>query len=186
MVIVGISNRPGKARRLLSTRTAVRKQVENINAYLVAGPNIIVEKAMRPLTSVEVMDFGNKADDGGHLTLSASALEALALDEPIRQKFIKRFYGSKEFINGVTRFCIWIENDDLEAAKASPGLAKQIELVRAARLGSKDAYAQSLASRPHQFKSPRIAERSVIGLVLARKTDPSQSVSWTHIPSSGP
>ena len=165
VVIVGISNRPGKARRLFSVGEdggTQAKEVENINAYLVAGPNIIVEKAMRPLTSVEVMDFGNKADDGGHLTLSASALEALALDEPIRQKFIKRFYGSKEFINGVTRFCIWIENDDLEAAKASPGLAKQIELVRAARLGSKDAYAQSLASRPHQFKSPRIAERSVI------------------------
>lgn len=85
---------------------------------------------MKPLTEVSVMDFGNKADDGGHLTLAPHQIEEMKLDADVREKFIKRFYGSKEFINGGTRYCIWIENSDLAEAKQVPALAKQIELVR--------------------------------------------------------
>lgn len=165
VVIVGISNNAGRIRKLYSIAEngeSIAKEAPNINAYLVAGPNIVVEKAMRPLTEVSVMDFGNKADDGGHLTLTSAQLEALNLDEEIRKKFIKQFYGSKEFINGETRYCIWITDGDLDEAHEQTALARQIELVREARLNSKDAYARSLSARPHQFKSPRLAGRSVI------------------------
>jgi hypothetical protein len=165
VVIVGISNHAGKTRKLFSITddgSNLAKEVENINAYLVSGSNIIVEKAMRPLTELGAMDFGNKADDGGHLTLSPVQVEEMGLDALTRRKFIKQFYGSKEFINGETRFCIWILDEDLEQAKKSEPIKKQIELVKHARLSSKDAYARSLASRPHQFKTPRIASDMVI------------------------
>ena len=165
VVIIGISNHVGKTRKLFSIAdddSSLVKEVENINAYLVSGSNIIVEKAKRPLTEVGVMDFGNKADDGGHLTLSSMQVEEMGLGEIARRKFIKQFYGSKEFINGETRFCIWIQNEDLVEAKKTLSIEKQIELVKNARLSSKDAYARSLASRPHQFKTPRIANNSVI------------------------
>ena len=165
VVIVGISNHSGSTRHLCSSTKngdSMSKSVPMINAYLVAGPNVIVKKAMSPLTEVSIMDFGNKADDGGHLTLSSSELEQLNLDHDVQEQFIKRFYGSKEFINGEARYCIWISDDDLDHANKVPELARHIELVREARLNSKDAYARSLASRPHQFKSPRIAENHVV------------------------
>jgi hypothetical protein len=165
VVIVGISNHPTRVRRLYSVTDsgeAIARDVPNINAYLVPAENIVVEKAMKPLTEVSVMDFGNKADDGGHLTLTSQQLEEMKLDADVREKFIKRFYGSREFINGDTRYCIWIKSADLDEAKAVPALEKQIELVRQARLNSKDAYAQSLAKRPHQFKTPRLAKNNVI------------------------
>jgi hypothetical protein len=108
------------------------------------------------------MDFGNKADDGGHLTLSSSELESMKLDDNTKKNFIKRFYGSQEFINGETRYCIWITDAKLEDAKKSPALLNQIEKDREARLKSKDDYARSLAKRPHQFKTPRVAKQHVI------------------------
>lgn len=108
------------------------------------------------------MDFGNKADDGGYLTLFQHELDEMRLSSNAREKFIKQFYGSKEFINGETRYCIWINDADLKEAAAEPSLANRIELVRNARLSSKDAYARSLATRPHQFKTPRLAKQSVI------------------------
>jgi hypothetical protein len=165
VVIVGISNHPPRLRRLYSVTDngeSIARDVSNINAYLLAAENIIIEKAMKPLTEVSVMDFGNKADDGGHLTLASYQLDEMKLDADAREKFIKRFYGSKEFINGDTRYCVWIENGDLNEAQKVPALAKQIELVRQTRLSSKDAYARSLAKRPHQFKTPRLAKQSVI------------------------
>ena len=165
VVIVGISNQAGRVRRLYSITEdgeSIAKDTSNINAYLVAAQSIVVEKAMRPLTEVSVMDFGNKADDGGHLTLTPHQLEDMKLESSVREKFIKQFYGSREFINGEIRYCVWIDSNDLEEAQKEPALAKQIELVRMARLDSKDAYARGLASRPHQFKSPRLATQSVI------------------------
>lgn len=165
VVIVGISSEHNRPRRLYSTTEggeSVAKDAAYINAYLIAAPNIIVEKAMKPLTEVSVMDFGNKADDGGHLTVLPHEIEEMGLTREDRQKFIKQFYGSKEFINGETRYCIWIDDSSLAKAKAIPAIKRRIDLVRDSRLNSKDSYARSLASRPHQFKSPRLANKSVI------------------------
>ena len=165
VVIVGISNHASRLRRLYSMTDNgefVVRDVPNINSYLLAAENIIIEKAMKPLTEVSVMDFGNKADDGGHLTLSSYQLDEMKLDAGNRSKYIKQFYGSKEFINGDTRYCIWIQDGDLDEAQKIPALAKQIELVRQTRLSSRDAYARSLAKRAHQFKTPRLAKQSVI------------------------
>ena len=165
MVIVGISAH-APTKRLLFSPTGVEetnvRQVVNINPYLVPGPNIIVKKAMKPLNALAPMDFGNKADDGGHLTLSPSALDQMALDTTARKGFIRRFYGSKEFINGEVRYCIWITDEQLPVAMSQPALARQIDLVRKARLKSRNAYARSLASRPHQFKTPRAATSAAI------------------------
>jgi hypothetical protein len=165
VVIVGISNHASRLRRLYSMTDNgefVVRDVPNINSYLLAAENIIIEKAMKPLTEVSVMDFGNKADDGGHLTLTSSQLDEMKLDAGDRRKYIKQFYGSKEFINGDTRYCIWIQDGDLDEAQKIPALANQIEMVRQTRLSSKDAYARSLAKRAHQFKTPRLAKQSVI------------------------
>jgi hypothetical protein len=165
VVIIGISAHAGKARKLFSISDDgenLAKEVEHINAYLVSGPNVIVEKAMKPLTEVCSMDFGNKADDGGHLTLTPSQVDGMGLDERTRRTYIKQFYGSKEFINGETRYCLWITDEDLADATKCPAIARQIELVKEARLKSKDAYARSLARRPHQFKTPTLAKNSVI------------------------
>jgi len=169
VVIVGISKQASSSRFLYTAPadgSVIVRNVENINPYLVPAPNIIVRKAMTPLTEVSPMDFGNKADDGGHLTLSPAGVDAMGLDEEFRRKFIKRFYGSREFINGETRYCIWIDDKDLAQAKTNAAINVQIEKVRNARLASRDAYARSLASRPHQFKSPRRASR--ISIVTPR------------------
>jgi hypothetical protein len=122
VVIVGISNHASRLRRL----------------YSMTDNGGFVGKAMKPLTEVSVMDFGNKADDGGHLTLASYQLDEMKLGAGERSRYIKQFYGSKEFINGDTRYCIWIQDGDLDDAQKIPALANQIELVRQTRLSSKD------------------------------------------------
>jgi hypothetical protein len=108
------------------------------------------------------MDFGNKADDGGYLTLSPDEVENMHLEPIDRSHFIRQFYGSKEFINGETRYCFWVTDNDLARARDVIPIRERIEKVRHARLMSKDAYARSLAARPHQFKTPQLADKAVI------------------------
>lgn len=165
VVIVGIAEQSKKQKRLFSIDedgSTIEKKAERVNAYLISAPNVIVEKAMKPNTEVSIMDFGNKADDGGYLTLTTSELDEMKLSEENKKKFIKRFYGSKEFINGEARYCIWVEDEYLDEARGIEPLANRIELVKEARSKSKDAYARSLAKRPHQFKTPRITKEHVI------------------------
>ena len=73
VAIIAISNHAGGTRQLFSLNAeneAVMKEVENINAYLVGGPNVTVQKASKPLTDLAEMKFGNKPGDGGNLLLN--------------------------------------------------------------------------------------------------------------------
>jgi len=114
------------------------------------------------LTQVSLMDFGNKADDGGYLTLTSAEVDQLHLTAEQRSRFVRSFWGSSEFINGDSRYCLWIEDKDRIDAEAIPSIAARIDQVRLARLRSPDAFANKLAQRAHQFKTPRRPAKSVI------------------------
>ncbi|WP_369527354.1 type IIL restriction-modification enzyme MmeI [Bradyrhizobium elkanii] len=108
------------------------------------------------------MEFGNKPSDGGHLLLRPEELASLGLDDGQRRKFIRRIYGSDDFINGGWRLCIWIEDNDLKEAQSIESLKARIEAVRRVRLASRDKGANALAKRAHQLKLMRIGTRSTI------------------------
>ncbi len=68
VVIVGISNHTSNIRQLFSETddgAAIVKTVDNINAYLVPGPNVVVAQLSRPLSNLDEMYFGNMPNDGG-------------------------------------------------------------------------------------------------------------------------
>ena len=161
VIIVGISNHAGKVRRLFSVEEngeTVAKEAENINAYLVAGPNVIVEKVAKPLGSLFAMNFGNKPVDGGHLLLSTNEVDELGLTQEQHERFIRRIYGSAEFIRGLSRYCLWINDADLDEALTIEPIRQRIEGVRTVRLASRDRSANDMAARAHQMREMNIAK----------------------------
>ena len=161
VAIIGISNHVGPVRQLYSLdeqRETVVKEAANINAYLAAAPDIIVSKASKPLTGVADMSFGNKPVDGGNLLMTADEARALGLSVAQRERFIRRIYGSAEFIRGQERYVLWIEDKHLEEALAIPSLKQRVEGVRAMRLASRDKSANEMAQRAHQMREMRIGK----------------------------
>ncbi len=135
----------------------------SITPYLSMGAPFIVEKRDAPLSALAVMEFGNKPSDGGNLLLSRDELQSLGLTKTQQEKFIRRIYGSQDFINGGTRFCIWIEDRHLPEAQKIQAFYERIEAVRALRLASPDKGARTiLAKRPHQLKLMRIGNARTI------------------------
>nr|WP_247651397.1 DNA methyltransferase [Roseovarius autotrophicus] len=123
VAIVAISNHAGAVRKLFSLADdggAVVKEADNINAYLVAAPNVSIEKRAKPLASINPMDRGNGPTDGGNLLLSSEELAALNLSESEAKKFVRPLFGSVEFIRGISRFCLWISDDQAEEACSHP------------------------------------------------------------------
>jgi hypothetical protein len=165
VAIVAISNHADKARRLFSVTddgATLEKQADFINAYLVAGADVVVDKASRPLGEQAEMNFGNKPVDGGHLLLSSDEVHALGLTPAQHARFIRRIYGSAEFIRGLERFCLWIADEHLAEAEGIPGIARRIDGVRVMRLASRDKSANDMAVRAHQMREMNIADEWTI------------------------
>lgn len=186
VAIVGISNHVGAARKLFSLNEGGEtdiKEVPHINAYLVAASHVIVEKAAKPLTEVSPMSFGNKPVDGGNLLLSAADLSDLGLSNDQRTRFIRRIYGSAEFIKGLQRYCLWIEDDMLAEALTIPTLKDRIERVRQMRLSSRDKSANEMAKRPHQMREMNIGRQHTI--VIPRVSSENREYLPVGIVSGG-
>ena len=165
VAIVGMSTDPGTVRRLYSIDEdgeTVRREASSINAYLAVGANVIVSAASKPVAGLAGMSFGNMPRDGGNLLLTRDETESLGLTPAQKARFIRRIYGSAEFIRGLSRYCLWIEDEHLEEALAIPSIRSRVEAVRAMRLESRDKGANQMASRAHQFREMNIVIESTI------------------------
>ena len=157
VVIVGISNHAGRNRSLFSQAdygAVISKTVENINAYLVPGPNIVVGQLSSPVSDLDAMSFGNMPNDGGHLLLTVD--EAMsAMSEGVNAEIIRPFLGSQEFINGQERRCIWVTKENYDSAKRNDWLRTRFEAVEAQRSASSRATTAKLSSVPYRFGEVR-------------------------------
>ena len=168
VVIVGISNHSRTNRTIYSPASdgeTVEKQVTNINAYLVPAPSVIVTKASRPLSAVSEMSFGNKPVDGGNLLLSLSEVKNLGLTSDIHDRFLRRIYGSAEFIRGLGRYCLWLKDQDVADALAIPLIHARVEAVRAMRMASTKRATVESAAKSHQFGEIRQTGKETIIIV---------------------
>ena len=155
VAIVAISNHLSSARKLYSEADAggvLLSEPDNINAYLVAGRNIEVSPLRKSISGNAYMDLGNMPKDGGHLLMSRQEADDLISREPAARKFIFDFVGSQEFVKGIVRRCIWIEDDQVAEASQSPEIAQRLEGVRQMRLASDAESTRAYASRAHRFK----------------------------------
>lgn len=155
VAIVGITHQNKKTKRLFSITadgSSIEKQVDFINAYLVSGTNIIVDKVSKPLGQKSEMVRGNMPYDGGHLMLTRDEVGSLGLSFKQKDRFIRRIYGSAEFIRGQERYCLWIENQHLEEAMTIGVIASRVDGVRKMRLASSDKSARDMAERAHQMR----------------------------------
>ncbi|QGM97697.1 class I SAM-dependent DNA methyltransferase [Methylocystis parvus] len=158
VVIIGFSQERQRAPKIFSVGengAVTAKECANINAYLVAGPNVFVVPTDNVLGGAAKMDNGNKAVDGGHLLLEANELLNLNLTQEQHLKLIRRFSGSVEAINGLQRYCIWINDASSGYAKNIPSIKARIEAVAKFRLASTKKLTRDTATRPYAFQQVR-------------------------------
>jgi hypothetical protein len=168
VVIVGISNNAPKVRQLFAigdSGETIVKEAENINAYLVAANNVIVEKLAKPILSLHEMTFGSKPVDGGHLLLSKDELNNMKLSPEFQKRFIRPIFGSAEFIRGLPRYCLWINDSDMSDALSNTHVLNRVENVRKMRLESPKAATVQLAKHPHRFTEVRQAGTETVVII---------------------
>ncbi len=153
-VIIGVRRRSAAAKSIYSDSS--KKVVDNINVYLTAGPNVIVLKASSPIGKTATMFGGNIPRDQGNLLLSAEEKEELLHEFPEATPLVKPILGSKEFINGLQRYCLWVTDDQADLAYAITPINQRLELIREYRLNGSERGKAGLET-PYKF------ERTIIG-----------------------
>lgn len=154
-----------------------RHEVAHINAYLTNSDVQVVETRSTPISLLARMNYGNLPGDGNFLTLSMSDRDRLLQENPGFERIILPLYGAQEFIRGLQRYCLWIDEDDLEFARQSEFVRRRLDGVRRTREESPDPSYNALVDRPHQFRDRNLA----IGLTILAPTVSSEAREYLPV-----
>ncbi|MES2268621.1 MAG: DNA methyltransferase [Bacteroidota bacterium] len=158
VVIIGITSKPTTTRYLFSVDPngqSTSRSVNEISSYLVAGKDIIIKPVTRPIFALPEMVNGNKSVDGGNLILDNHDYRQIQIANPNAKKFIHPYFGSSDFIQGVSRYCIWIDNNKLEEANKIDFIKERLTLVKEFRDKSEKKLTRDGALTPHLFQQVR-------------------------------
>jgi len=159
-VIIGFSKTDRKNKWLFENN--MTKLVKNINAYLIAADNIIIRRREEPFQNHRHMEKGNMPYDGGHLLLDEDEKNELVKKEPKSIKYIKKIIGSKEFINNINRYCLWLKDCPPNELMSMPLVLERVNRVREARLNMKDVGAHKLANTPTVFREQKNPKQALV------------------------
>ncbi|MDY0227850.1 MAG: hypothetical protein RBR38_13600 [Desulfomicrobium apsheronum] len=153
VIIVGISNTAGRKKRLYThdDDSVLERICDNINPYLVDGPNLVVEARRDPPRDRAPMLFGNMPRDGGHLIASYEEKITDSRGDETFENYLRRFVGSEDFIQGKLRYCLWIEENQWSDAVLSPAITRRLDAVKTMRLASKAGSTRDYAKSPYRF-----------------------------------
>lgn len=161
VVVVGLGRKSNEPKRLY--QEGMVKQCSAIGPYLVPDSLAYVQKVSEPIGEKSIMVFGNTPIDGGHLLLSREERDSLQLTPEQQARFVRRIYGSAEFIRGLERYCLWIDDEHLTEAQTIPAVAQRIREVRILRLDG-GTTAREIAEKSHQFQRMFCGKQSTLVL----------------------
>lgn len=122
--------------------------VDAISPYLVAGTEYVVTNRENQISGAPKMAFGNMPADGGTLLLTEAEKSELIAAAPDAAEWILPAYGAKEFIQGVPRYCLWLDGVPMHRIRAVPAVYDRVARNQAIRAGSSRP---ELADTPHLF-----------------------------------
>jgi hypothetical protein len=178
VVIVGFSKNTQKGKRKLWVYSDIKsaptlREVENINAYLLAAPDVLVASRSKTIKSTTPkMDYGSKPTDAGHLSdISAEEAEQIRVSDPVAAKYLRRIIGARELIHNVERYCLWLVDADPADLRASKELARRLAAVKAMREASTDAQTKKDAIKPQEFQKIRQPKSAYLAVPLHSSED---------------
>ncbi len=152
-VIIGFSVGDNNNPKTLYTSERIQI-VNNINAYLVDAPNVIIASRSKPICDVLRMTKGNQPSDGGNLILSEEEKDELIRNDKNVECCVRRYVGAQDFINNnVVRYCLWLKGVSPSVYRKNAEIMRRLQAVREMRLKSSAAPTRALADNPYLFFS---------------------------------
>jgi len=137
-------------------------EVGNISPYLVAGPDIVLTGRSKPICPVPEIVFGSMPNDGGHLLFTNFGRDLLLSKDPDAAKYLRRFVGAKEFLNGTERWCLWLADQNPGDYRRMRSVMDCVHAVAIHRKGSKRETTKQLSNASAHFAEIRQPEETYL------------------------
>ncbi len=137
-------------------------KVKNINPYLIESGNILVGRRNKPLCNVPEMIKGSSPTDGGFLLFDNKQKKEFLINNPEAKEYVKKYVGSFEFINNVSRWCLWLKDANPQSLKKFPEIISRLKEVKEFRLKSTKASTRKWAELPSLFIEERQPSKEYI------------------------
>ena len=160
-VIVGFSTKLNTKERVLYSSDRFQI-VDNINAYLVNAPDIFVESNKKPICDVPEMVKGSSPVDGGNFFLDQEEYNLFSEKEPQSLKYIKQFFGAREYLHNIPRWCLWLIHISPSELLKMPLVKERVDAVKNFRLSSTKKATRKYAEFPLRFMELRQPETNYI------------------------
>jgi hypothetical protein len=148
VVIIGIGNISQSKKYIYNQN--IKYEVKNISPYLIEASNTIMTQRKTSISNFPEMVLGSSGIDGGHLILTPDEKDLFIDADKRSTKFIKQFIGGADFLRGINRYCLWIEDNDVKESYSIPIIKERIDKCREYRQNAgRDA--KKAADVPHRF-----------------------------------
>lgn len=158
-------------------------RVQRISPYLADAADTLIKARRETICGVPQMTFGSMANDGGHLLLSDAEMQDLLRREPKVRPWLRKFMGADEYLSGITRWCLWLEDAPPELIRSLPLVSERIAKVREHRRASSREATKALADVPSLFGEIRQPSVSYI-LVPRHSSEARRFIPMSFMPAS--
>ena len=183
-VIVGFSIATSFKDKIIYSLDRYQK-VKNINAYLIEAENVFIENRKKPICNVNEMLFGSMPNDGGHLSsIDEKEMAEIINKYPESKICFKKIVGADEFINGKTRWCLWLKNISPNLINSIPYIKQKVSAVQELRENSSRDATKRLALTPFLFGEIRQPEKGNYLLIPSTSSERRRYIPIGFLDSS--
>ncbi len=130
-------------------------KTKNINPYLVGGSDNFLKSISHPICNVPKMQSGSAARDGGFLILNNGEKIELVIRYPKAERFLNRFISGDDFLNNITRWCIWLKNVNPVDFRNIQAFQERFNQVKVFREQSTREGTKKMGNLPYLFAEER-------------------------------
>ena len=129
------------------------------DAGRVVNRHLVVEETNRPLCDAPQLVIGSKPIDEGNYIFSAATRLEFLHKEPRARKLMHPFVGADEFLYGLERWILYLDEAPPEEIRSMPAVKERIAAVRQFRLKSKSPSTRKLSEIPARFHVTVVPKR---------------------------
>ncbi|QYZ68625.1 DNA methyltransferase [Neotabrizicola shimadae] len=153
------------------------------DASLLGNPHLVVQDVPKPINHLPEARMGTKPVVGDHYIFSAKERADFEAMEPGAARFFRPFIGSREFINGIDRFILHLEDASPNELANMPLVRERILQVRRMRSKSRKAATVRLADYPTRYEVSTVPTKSFLVLPsVSSERRPYAPIGWLEPP----
>ena len=179
-VIIGLSYKPKLCKLYYESKI---RQCAFINPYLTTAKLDFVDKQSQPISLFfPLMTKGSQPTDDGNLLLDKDEISQVTKNYPQANEFIKPIVGATEFINGDSRYCLWITESEIDKALSIPFIQSRVNKVAEFRLQSTKKATVEWSRKAYSFTEIRYKDSDCI-IIPSHSSERREYIPIGYLPA---